>query len=120
MYNVINGTIINVFMNIIVFEVFIVSIFSSTFFILEIKNKTPQKKITITGGEPLEQKEALVKLLNKLDGFDIGLYTSYSIDSIDESILKKLRFIKTGKFEVSKKINHSFYGSSNQNLYFLK
>ena len=86
----------------------------------EIKNKTPQKKITITGGEPLEQKEALVKLLNKLDGFDIGLYTSYSIDSIDESILKKLRFIKTGKFEVSKKINHSFYGSSNQNLYFLK
>jgi anaerobic ribonucleoside-triphosphate reductase activating protein len=86
----------------------------------EIKNKTPQKKITITGGEPLEQKEALIKLIDNLDGFDIGLYTSYSIDSIEESILKKLRFIKTGKFEVSKKINHSFYGSSNQNLYFLK
>ena len=67
----------------------------------EIKNKTPQKKITITGGEPLEQKEALVKLLNKLDGFDIGLYTSYPIDSFDEPIFELLSFLPAACFALS-------------------
>ncbi len=42
-----------------------------------IKANCTNRKITITGGEPLEQRCALKELLEKLDGFDICLYTSY-------------------------------------------
>ncbi len=87
----------------------------------EIYNKTPQKKVTISGGEPLEQKEALILLINELKkkDFDIGLYTSYQLEEIDNNIIKNLTFIKTGKFDINKKIYGKFYGSSNQSINFI-
>lgn len=45
----------------------------------ELKKKVFNKKITISGGEPLMQKEALIELVTKLKdlGFDIALYTGH-------------------------------------------
>ncbi len=85
----------------------------------EIKTNTPQKKITISGGEPLEQYDAVKILIDELADFDIGLYTSREINEVDNEILKKLTFIKTGKFELDKSIQGKYYGSSNQKIHFL-
>jgi len=86
----------------------------------EIKEKTPQKKVTISGGEPMEQKEAVVELIKQLNGFDIGLYTSYKFEDIDDNIMGNLSFIKTGKFENNKKIYGKYFGSKNQKMISLK
>ncbi len=88
--------------------------------IKEIKDKTPQKKVTITGGEPMEQKEALEELIKQLKGFNIGLYTSFRFEDINKNILESLNFIKVGKFEKDKKIYGRYFGSSNQHIIYLK
>ncbi|MFA7047615.1 MAG: 4Fe-4S cluster-binding domain-containing protein [Bacteroidales bacterium] len=94
--------------------------FSIDELVKNIKEKTPQKKVTISGGEPLEQKEPLKILMDKLDGFDIGLYTSYELESIDKEIIDSLSFVKTGKFEHNKKVYGKYFGSSNQKMIYLK
>jgi len=80
--------------------------------------KTPQKKVTISGGEPMEQEDALIQLLKELKNynFDIGLYTSYDLDDISKEIIQYLNFIKTGKFDKNKKVSGKFFGSSNQRI----
>jgi anaerobic ribonucleoside-triphosphate reductase activating protein len=85
-----------------------------------IKDNTPQRKVTISGGEPLEQKESLYCLLKELDKeqFDIGLYTSFNKDDIDNEILGYLSFLKTGRFNNSLKISGEYFGSSNQRIYY--
>lgn len=64
-----------------------------------LKKKAFNKKITISGGEPLLQKEKLILLFDKLKDFDICLYTGYSLNEIPEEILKSLRFVKVGRFK---------------------
>ncbi len=86
----------------------------------EILPFTPQKKITFSGGEPLEQKKELKKFINLCVDFDLGLYTSYEIDYIDKDILSKLSFVKTGKFMKNLAIKNEYYGSSNQKLIYLQ
>lgn len=86
----------------------------------EIIKNTPQKKITISGGEPLEQKEELFDLLSRLSGFDIGLYTSFEIEKIDKKILGKLRFVKTGKYIQELKTEGEYFGSKNQKIIYLE
>lgn len=80
------------------------------------------KKITISGGEPLMQRQALEQFINEMyeKNFEIALYTSYNIEDISNEILKKLRYLKTGKFIEKFKIEGKFYGSSNQKFYSLK
>lgn len=85
-----------------------------------IEAKTPQKRITFSGGEPLEQVDALSKLINLCSGFDIGLYTGYEFEKVPSYILQKLNFIKTGKFIEELKIYGEYYGSSNQRMIYLK
>ena len=43
----------------------------------QIKDGTFNGKITLTGGEPLMQKEALVELLKELKGLDVIVYTGH-------------------------------------------
>lgn len=61
---------------------------------------------TISGGEPLLQRETLGELIFKFFnlGYDIGLYTSYEIEDIPKQYLKYLSFIKTGEFKEEFKI----------------
>ena len=73
------------------------------------------KKITISGGEPLVQKDALLELLPLLDGFDIALYTGHSLEEVPQGILEHLTYIKTGRFQADKKTTTiPFVGSTNQ------
>lgn len=81
-----------------------------------IRETVPLKKITISGGEPMEQEIALSSLIELIPDFDIGLYTSYKLPLVPPVILSRLRFIKTGQYDFSKNISSEYFGSSNQEL----
>lgn len=69
-----------------------------------IKRECLNKRITISGGEPLEQFNAfyiLVNILNKA-GFDICLYTGFERKYVPTNIIDKLHFLKTGSFDAKK------------------
>ena len=75
------------------------------------------KKITISGGEPLEQKEALCVLGNilKMNGFNICVYTGWEWTQIPEEVFQFADFIKAGPYiEKLKQENLRFVGSKNQ------
>ncbi|MCQ2772558.1 MAG: radical SAM protein [Bacilli bacterium] len=83
----------------------------------ELNKKVFNKKVTISGGEPLMQKEALMELVEKLhdDGFEIALYTGHSKKDVPIEIIKKIKYLKTGRFEMNLKTGiKPFVGSSNQ------
>ncbi len=80
-----------------------------------IRSECTNRKITITGGEPLEQKEALGLLLQELEGFDVCLYTGYELEEVPEDIIEHLTYLKTGKYVISKRTTTiPFIGSTNQ------
>lgn len=75
------------------------------------------KKITISGGEPLLQKEALFELVKRLyeRGFNIALYTGHQKEEVPLELMKYLTYIKTGSFVKDlKTTTKPFIGSSNQ------
>lgn len=81
----------------------------------EIRRRCKNKKLTISGGEPLMQKEALVELLESLKDFDLCLYTGHDISDVPQGILKYLKYIKYGPFvERLKTTIKPFVGSENQ------
>ena len=83
----------------------------------ELDKKVINKKITISGGEPLFQLDALTELVKKLKskGFDIALYTGHVREDVSEEIIKCIRYLKTGSFVESLKTTiKPFVGSSNQ------
>lgn len=86
-----------------------------------LEKNIPNKKITISGGEPLLQKESLLYLLENIKDWDICLYTGYSFDEVPKSILYYLKYIKVGKY--NKKLKTTtvpFIGSINQYFIYLK
>ena len=75
------------------------------------------KKITISGGEPLLQKEALLELVKELykRGFDIALYTGHKKEEVPEEIIQYLTYLKTGNYIKELKTTvKPFVGSTNQ------
>lgn len=83
----------------------------------ELNKKVFNKKITISGGEPLMQKEALIELVTKLNdlGFDIALYTGYQKEDVPSILLDKVKYLKTGNFiQELKTTVKPFVGSENQ------
>lgn len=83
----------------------------------ELKKKVFNKKITISGGEPLMQKEALIEIVNKLNDldFDIVLYTGHQKEDVPSILVEKVNYLKTGNFiEELKTTVKPFVGSSNQ------
>ena len=64
----------------------------------QLKAKCTNKKLTITGGEPLCQPKSLEKLVSKLEDFDLCLYTSHELEKVPKEIVDKLTYIKTGPF----------------------
>ena len=84
---------------------------------IELNKKVFNKKITISGGEPLVQKDALKELVEKLNklGFDIALYTGHLRKEVPDEIIKNVKYLKTGSFvEKLKTTIKPFVGSSNQ------
>ena len=87
-----------------------------------VESRCHNKRITISGGEPLEQWEALEKLLISLKekGFDICLYTGWDFRQIPEKVFKLVDYIKTGNFVMEKRnVDIHYVGSENQKMYHL-
>ena len=83
----------------------------------ELDRKVINKKITISGGEPLFQLNALTELVKKLNnkGFDIALYTGHVKEDVPKEIIARIKYLKTGNFVESLKTTiKPFVGSSNQ------
>ena len=83
----------------------------------ELNKKVFNKKITISGGEPLMQKEALIELVTKLNdlGFDIALYTGHQKEDVPSILVEKVNYLKTGNYiEELKTTVKPFVGSENQ------
>lgn len=82
-----------------------------------ISEKSINKKVTITGGEPLLQKEALMEFVRLLDEneFDVALYTGHQKEDVPDEIIKHLTYLKYGQFLQEEKTTIKPYvGSKNQ------
>jgi anaerobic ribonucleoside-triphosphate reductase activating protein len=89
----------------------------------QILNHSKTKRITITGGEPLEQQRAIIALLTILhrEQFDIALYTSYSEPEVPDEVKAKLDYLKTGEYSQILRTTTAIYiGSTNQEFHYLK
>ena len=87
----------------------------------QLNTKCLNKKVTISGGEPLLQYSAVLELVKKLKNFDIVLYTGFEFDDVPEEILEYIDYIKVGKFINEKRTTITPYiGSSNQKFINLK
>lgn len=79
--------------------------------------------VTITGGEPLQQCEALNELL---DGIlmiteDVLLYTGYRMEELDDAqraVCLKASVIIDGAYIQEQNRGHPLKGSENQNIYY--
>ncbi len=82
---------------------------------LTLRKQCMNKKLTISGGEPLLQTDSLLALLEELKDFDLCLYTGHQIEEVPKEILKYLKYIKVGPFiEELKTTTKPFVGSKNQ------
>lgn len=80
-----------------------------------LKANVDNRKITISGGEPLVQADAVVELLDRLEGYDVALYTGHTLEEVPQAILDRVTYIKTGNFQQDKKTTTTpFVGSTNQ------
>lgn len=80
-----------------------------------LRDSCKNKKLTISGGEPLMQADALIDLLEELKDFNLCLYTGHELEDVPESILHYLKYIKVGPFmEELKTTMKPFCGSTNQ------
>ncbi len=81
------------------------------------------KKITLSGGDPLEQN--ILGLLKKLKAkkYNIWLYTGYEMQEVKEKfpeILKYIDALVDGRFELEKRdISLEYRGSTNQKIYYM-
>jgi len=83
----------------------------------ELLENSPTKRVTISGGEPLLQADAVEKLVGllKREGYDVALYTSFSRREVRPAILAKLDYLKTGEYiEALRTTVQPYVGSENQ------
>lgn len=83
----------------------------------ELLERSPTKRVTISGGEPLLQVDAVEKLagLLKAEGYDVALYTSFARREVRPSILEKVDYIKTGEYiQALRTTVRPYVGSENQ------
>lgn len=83
--------------------------------ISELRSNVMNKKLTISGGEPLLQYPAIFELLKGLLDFDIALYTGFELIDVPDEILKYIKYIKVGTYIQEKRCTTIPYvGSTNQ------
>ena len=81
--------------------------------------------ITITGGEPFDQYEALMAFcafIKSHSDLDIFVYSGYRLDELvvrfpDKLFLEKIDYLMDGPFKLDLATDDSTRGSSNQKLY---
>ncbi|KIM07211.1 MAG: hypothetical protein KU38_10780 [Sulfurovum sp. FS08-3] len=98
---------------------------SSVAKIVEEVSQYDTQRVTVSGGEPFEQPEALLALLQALrdKGFnDILVYSGYEFAYLQEhfgEILKYIDALIDGRFEQNQESKEVYRGSANQTLYVL-
>lgn len=89
----------------------------------DIINTSEIEGITISGGEPYLQSEALVRLIleiKKIKDLGIILYTGFNFSEIEENVLTNLcDLIIDGEYIEELNDDLSLRGSSNQRLWFI-
>ena len=79
--------------------------------------KSPIRRVTLSGGEPLAQRDGLVALLDALNAnaFEVALYTWRQADQVPEIVKRRIAWLKVGEFRENLKSSVTPYvGSSNQ------
>lgn len=96
--------------------------------IVEITKNPLLKGVTLSGGEPFDQAEALLDFAEKVIalGYDIFAYSGYTFEQLLEGgktrkawleLLKRCSVLVDGRFEIEKRsLELLFRGSSNQRL----
>lgn len=81
----------------------------------ELRRQVKNRKLTISGGEPLLQADAVTDLIQHLPDFSIALYTSSLLEEVPENLKRLLAFIKVGEFvEAQRCTTVPYLGSANQ------
>lgn len=83
----------------------------------ELDRCSPTKRVTISGGEPLLQQDAVEMLVGllKQEGYDVALYTGFAKQEIRPTILAMLDYVKTGEYvEALHTTVIPYVGSKNQ------
>lgn len=81
----------------------------------ELIKKCLNKKLTVSGGEPLLQYPAILELVKNLNNFDITIYTGFEFEDVPKEILKYINYIKVGNFIKEQRTTIiPFIGSKNQ------
>ncbi|MBO4440928.1 radical SAM protein [bacterium] len=84
-----------------------------------IDENTPLRRVTISGGEPLLQFDALMRLVKVLHekDYDIAVYTGNSLEDVDPELFQYIDYIKVGDFQMDKRTTTKPYvGSTNQDF----
>ena len=85
-----------------------------------IESDCHNKKITISGGEPLEQLDALITILDILNAqdYNICVYTGWSLIKVPLAVRQRVNYLKCGGFDKTR-LNSSlmYVGSDNQHMY---
>lgn len=85
--------------------------------VVKILKTSPFRRVTLSGGEPLAQREGLEDLVKALkdERFEIALYTWRDEKEVPSSVLRHIDYLKTGEFVLGRKSSTIPYvGSSNQ------
>lgn len=73
--------------------------------------------ITLSGGDPMEQEDECLALLDLLPGVNVWLYTGYEWEEIaDRELAKRADVVVVGKYEEALRCDGKYYGSSNQRI----
>lgn len=82
--------------------------------------------ITLLGGEPLDQFEEIIELLNECRhiGLSTMLFTGYEMTEITEKGMSSIKnltdILITGRYDETKRtLNHQWIGSTNQEIHYL-
>jgi anaerobic ribonucleoside-triphosphate reductase-activating protein len=84
-----------------------------------IMNKCHNKKVTISGGEPLEQWDSLKQLVKilKEKNFNICIYTGWDKEDIPDDVFLLADYLKYGSYKREMATNNIHYvGSKNQQM----
>jgi anaerobic ribonucleoside-triphosphate reductase activating protein len=80
-----------------------------------IRRVVPTRRLTISGGEPLDQLPGLMDLVGRLRDFDLAVYTGYELAQVPDELLSLVNWIKVGPFDIALSTTVvPFIGSTNQ------
>lgn len=82
--------------------------------------------ISISGGEPFQQPEALLDLLTRLTGSHLSrlVFTGYALQEVESiplgrTILAQIDLLIAGRYDASCRTNRGLVGSANQQIHLL-